>query len=76
MLMIHSPAGTEGMFSAVHALAQEQLMDANLAAALALKHDTVMIEQSKYGAARGRTRPLSMCRVRTGRYLCACIRKS
>jgi len=30
MLMIYSPAGTEGMFAAMHALTQEQLMNAEL----------------------------------------------
>ena len=53
MLMIYSPAGTEGMFAAMHALTQEQLMDAELTKQLALKHDTVMIEQSKDGRGKG-----------------------
>jgi hypothetical protein len=53
MLMIYSPAGTEGMFAAMHALTQEQLMDANLTRELALKHDTVMIEQPKDGRGKG-----------------------
>src|SRR5262249_16181366 len=47
MLMIYSPAGTEAMFAAMHALSQEQLMNSELTKQLALKHDTVMIEQSK-----------------------------
>ena len=36
MLMIYSPAGTEGMFAAMHALTQEQLMNAELTRQLAL----------------------------------------
>src|SRR6187551_2002700 len=53
MLMIYSPAGTEGMFAAMHALSQEQLMNAELTKKLALKHGTVMIEQSKDGRGKG-----------------------
>ena len=53
MLMIYSPAGTEGMFADMHALSQEQLMNAELTRQLALKHDTVMIEQSKDGRGKG-----------------------
>src|SRR6516164_10149776 len=53
MLMIYSPAGTEGMFAAMHALSQEQLMNAELTKQLALKHDTVMIEQSRDGRGKG-----------------------
>jgi mannose-6-phosphate isomerase-like protein (cupin superfamily) len=53
MLIIYSPAGTEGMFAAMHALSQEQLMNAELTKQLALKHDTVMIEQSKDGRGKG-----------------------
>jgi mannose-6-phosphate isomerase-like protein (cupin superfamily) len=53
MLMIYSPAGTEGMFAAMHALSQEQLMNAEFTRQLALKHDTVMIEQSKDGRGKG-----------------------
>jgi mannose-6-phosphate isomerase-like protein (cupin superfamily) len=53
MLMIYSPAGTEGMFADMHALSQEQLMDAEFTKQLALKHDTVMIEQSKDGRGKG-----------------------
>jgi hypothetical protein len=49
MLMIYSPAGTEGMFAACIALRQEQLRDAKLTSKLALKHDTVMIERSAKG---------------------------
>ena len=53
MLMVYSPAGTEGMFADMHALTPEQLMDANFTKQLALKHDTVMIEQSKNGRGKG-----------------------
>ena len=53
MLMIYSPAGTDGMFAAMHALTQEQLMDAELTRRIALQHDTVMIEQSKDGRGKG-----------------------
>jgi hypothetical protein len=53
MPMIYSPAGTEGMFAAMHALNQEQLMDAELTRKIALEHDTVMIEQSKDGRGKG-----------------------
>jgi mannose-6-phosphate isomerase-like protein (cupin superfamily) len=53
MLMIYSPAGTEGMFAAMHALSQEQLMNAELTKKIALEHDTVMIEQSKDGRGKG-----------------------
>jgi hypothetical protein len=53
MLMIYSPAGTEGMFAAMHVLTQEQLMDANLTSELALKYDTVMIEQAANGRGKG-----------------------
>ena len=53
MLMIYSPAGTEGMFAAMHALSQEELMNADLTKQLALKHDTVMIEQSTDGRGKG-----------------------
>jgi len=53
ILMIYSPAGTEGMFAAMHALTQEQLMDAKLTSELALKHDTVMIEKSVDGRGKG-----------------------
>jgi mannose-6-phosphate isomerase-like protein (cupin superfamily) len=49
MLMIYSPAGTEGMFAAMHKLSQDQLMNAELTKEIALKYDTVMIEQSKDG---------------------------
>src|SRR6185437_15057213 len=35
MLMIYSPAGTEGMFAAMHALSQEELMNAELTKQLA-----------------------------------------
>jgi mannose-6-phosphate isomerase-like protein (cupin superfamily) len=53
MLMIYSPAGTEGMFAAMHALTQNQLMDAELTKKIAHEHDTVMIEQSKDGRGKG-----------------------
>ena len=53
MLMIYSPAGTEGMFAAMHALTQDQLMNAALTKEIALKHDTVMVEQSKDGRGKG-----------------------
>ena len=55
MLMIYSPAGTEGMFAAMHALTQDQLMNAALTKEIALKHDTVMVEQSKDGRGKGAT---------------------
>src|SRR3954447_3483348 len=53
MLMIYSPAGTEGMFAAMHALTPEQLMDAELTKRIALEHDTVMIEQGAGGKGKG-----------------------
>src|SRR5215475_14873298 len=53
MLMIYSPAGTDGMLAAMHALSQEQFMNAALTKQLALTHDTVMIEQSKDGRGKG-----------------------
>jgi mannose-6-phosphate isomerase-like protein (cupin superfamily) len=53
MLMIYSPAGTEGMFAAMHALSQDELMNAELTKKIALEHDTVMIEQSKDGRGKG-----------------------
>jgi mannose-6-phosphate isomerase-like protein (cupin superfamily) len=53
MLMIYSPAGTEGMFAAMHALTHDQLMNAELTKQIALNHDTVMIEQSKDGKGKG-----------------------
>ena len=56
MLMIYSPAGTEGMFAAMHALTQDQLMDANLTTQIALKYDTVMVEQSRDGRGKGTMR--------------------
>src|SRR5215813_12602923 len=37
----------------MHALTQDQLMNAELTRQLALKHDTVMIEQSKDGRGKG-----------------------
>jgi mannose-6-phosphate isomerase-like protein (cupin superfamily) len=53
MLMIYSPAGTDGMFAAMHALSQEQIMDAELTRKIALEHDTVMVEQAKGGRGKG-----------------------
>lgn len=53
MLMVYSPAGTEGMFAAMHALTPEQLMDAELTKRIALEHDTVMIEQAAGGKGKG-----------------------
>ena len=53
MLMIYSPAGTEGMFAAMHALSQQEIMDAELTYKIALKHDTVMVEASKDGRGKG-----------------------
>jgi len=53
MLMIYSPAGTEGMFAAMHTLTQDQLMNAELTRKIALDHDTVMVEQSKDGRGKG-----------------------
>jgi len=53
MLMIYSPAGTEGMIAAMHALTQDQLMNADLTKQIALKHDTVMVERSKDGRGKG-----------------------
>src|SRR5215212_9850441 len=53
MLMIYSPAGTEGMFAAMHALTPEQLMDAELTRKLALEHDTVMVEAAPTGRGKG-----------------------
>jgi hypothetical protein len=53
MLMIYSPAGTDGMFAAMHALSKEQIMDAELTKKIALEHDTVMVEQAKDGRGKG-----------------------
>ena len=53
MLMIYSPAGTDGMFAAMHALTKEQIMDAELTKKIALEHDTVMVEQTKDGRGKG-----------------------
>ena len=53
MLMIYSPAGTEGMFAAMHALTKDQIMDAELTRKIALAHDTVMIEQPTDGRGKG-----------------------
>jgi len=53
MLMVYSPAGTEGMFADMHALSQQDLMNPALTKALALKHDTVMVEELKDGRGKG-----------------------
>jgi mannose-6-phosphate isomerase-like protein (cupin superfamily) len=53
MLMIYSPAGTEGMFAAMHRLSQDELMNAELTRKIALEHDTVMIERSTDGRGKG-----------------------
>lgn len=53
MLMVYSPAGTEGMFADMHALTPEQLMNPDLTKQLALKHDTVMVEELKDGRSKG-----------------------
>jgi len=53
MLMIYSPAGTEGMFADMHALTRGQLMNAELTKQIALKHDTVMLEHGKDGRGKG-----------------------
>ena len=53
MLMVYSPAGTEGMFAAMHALAPEQIMDAELTRKIALEHDTIMVEAAPGGRGKG-----------------------
>jgi mannose-6-phosphate isomerase-like protein (cupin superfamily) len=53
MLMIYSPAGTEGMFAAMHALSQEDLMNPEITSRLAREHDTVMVEKPKDGRGKG-----------------------
>ncbi len=53
MLMIYSPAGTEGMFAAMHRLTQDQILDAELTRKIALEHDTVMVEQAAGGRGKG-----------------------
>ena len=53
MLMIYSPAGTEGMFAAMHRLSPEELMNAELTKRLALEHDTVMVEAAPEGRGKG-----------------------
>jgi len=53
MLMVYSPAGTDGMFAAMHKLTQEQIMDAELTRKIALEHDTVMVEPAKDGKGKG-----------------------
>lgn len=53
MLMIYSPAGTEGMFAAMHALSDEELMNADLTRQIALDHDTIMVEKSADGRGKG-----------------------
>jgi mannose-6-phosphate isomerase-like protein (cupin superfamily) len=47
MLMIYSPAGTEGMFAAMHALSQEQLMNAELTKQLANARASTSVFSSK-----------------------------
>ena len=49
MLMVYSPGGTESMFAAMHALSQDELMDTALTKAIALDHDTVMVEDPPQG---------------------------
>jgi quercetin dioxygenase-like cupin family protein len=49
----YSPAGTDGMFAAMHKLTQEQIMDAELTKRIALEHDTVMVEAAKDGRGKG-----------------------
>ena len=44
MVMIYSPAGTEGMFAAMHALTRSRSWS-RLTKKIALEDDTVMIEQ-------------------------------
>jgi mannose-6-phosphate isomerase-like protein (cupin superfamily) len=53
MLMIYSPAGTEGMFAAMHELSPEQIMDAEFTRKIALEHDTVMVETVPGGKGKG-----------------------
>lgn len=53
MLMIYSPAGTEGMFAAMHQLTQDQIMDAEFTTRLALQYDTVMVEAAPVGKGKG-----------------------
>jgi quercetin dioxygenase-like cupin family protein len=53
MLMVYSPAGTDGMFAAMHRLTQDQIMDAELTRKIALDHDTVMVEQAAGGRGKG-----------------------
>jgi hypothetical protein len=53
MLMVYSPAGTDGMFAAMHRLTQEEIMDAELTRTIALQHDTVMVEQAADGRGKG-----------------------
>jgi hypothetical protein len=51
--MVYSPAGTDGMFSAMHKLTQEEIMNAELTRKIALEHDTVMVEQATDGRGKG-----------------------
>lgn len=53
MLMVYSPAGTDGMFAAMHRLTQEEIMDAELTRKIALEHDTVMVEKAADGRGKG-----------------------
>ena len=47
MLMIYSPAGTEGMFAAMHALSQEQLMNAQLTPAHTEQHMSSTVHRKR-----------------------------
>jgi len=53
MLMVYSPAGTDGMFAAMHALSKDQIIDADFTKKIALQHDTVMVEQMSDGRGKG-----------------------
>jgi hypothetical protein len=62
MLMIYSPAGTDGMFAAMYALTKEQIMDAELTRKIALEHDTVMVEQTQKWSGKRHDIGLIACR--------------
>jgi quercetin dioxygenase-like cupin family protein len=53
MLMVYGPAGTDGMFAAMHKLTRDEIMDAELTRRIALEHDTVMVEQAVDGRGKG-----------------------
>jgi len=53
MPMVYSPAGTEGMFAAMHAQSPEQLMDAELTKKIALEHDAIKVEAAPGRRGRG-----------------------